>query len=100
MNKKEVALVELSRDFLALKAATECVEDENARLKGEINQLILNDREKQIFLEKGLENTRPIEMAQEYSEYKLTSFIWKTVLITSKSQCAEKTRKWSKRIRF
>ena len=33
VNKKEVALIELSRDFLALKSATELVENENARLK-------------------------------------------------------------------
>ena len=33
VNKKEVALIELSRDFLALKSATELVENENVRLK-------------------------------------------------------------------
>ena len=36
VNKKEVALIELSRDFLALKSATELVENENARLKARV----------------------------------------------------------------
>ena len=93
VNKKEVALVTLSRDFLALRhrfnwkkqckiqrlyscwsknrAACDKAEDENARLKGEINQLILKEREKQIFLDKGLENTKPMEMAHEYSKSNL-----------------------------
>ena len=50
------------------------------QLKGEINQLILNDREKQIFLEKGLENTKPLEMAQEYSEFHVNFFLQKLQL--------------------
>ena len=38
VNKKEVALIELSRDFLALKSATELVENENARLKVRVSK--------------------------------------------------------------
>ena len=67
-DKHEIALIELSRDFLAQKEMMENLEDKNVKLRAEIKEIRLKETEKQIFVEKGLQHTHPREMAHKYSK--------------------------------
>ena len=67
-DKHEIALIDLSRDFLSLKQIMENLEDENVKLRSEIKEIRLKEAEKRIFIEKGLQHSHPREMAHKYSK--------------------------------